>query len=96
MRWIVELVLFGSPCVGLLSVGGRREALDGGELEFWGFGVLVLFCFESLGLGWVGLFPGGLRAFEIWGDGTLVIADRKTCKYFQICVIGYGLMTAQK
>ena len=41
-------------------------------------------------------FSGGACSFRDLGSGALAIADRKTCKYFQICLIGYGLMTAQK
>ena len=42
-----------------------------------------------------GLFPGEACGFQDLGGGALVITDRRTCKYFQICVIGYWLITAQ-
>ena len=66
------------PCAGLLSVGVRRGAPDG-ELEFWGFEILVLLCFGSRGAGMGGLFSWGPCGFLDLGGGALVIADRKTC-----------------
>ena len=85
------------PCVGFLSVGCRwGVGLWMGEPGFWGFGVVALLCFESRGTGMNELFSPGACSFRDVGSGALAIADRKTCKYFQICLIEYGLMTAQK
>ena len=52
---------------------GVVEGLWIGELDFWGFRVLVLLCLESRGAGMSGLFPGAL-----WlGMGLLLLLIEK-------------------
>ena len=78
--------------VGWGSSGGSGwGSLSSG---FWGPGPFV-FRVPGSWDGW-DFFMGGLRLSIFVGLGALVIAVRKTCKYFQICLIGYILITAQK
>ena len=99
VRWETACAGLGSWCcssavcwilVGWVSLGGSGSGgeLESGVLESWSF------CVSSPGIS--GLFSWGLAAFGIWGVGLLLLLIEKTCKYFQICVIGYGIKNCTK